>query len=194
MLLLPTLLKAQTVIVLDVVQSPELNFEIANQDTSIVRGDSIKIASTINIYGGSGEYSYQWSPAESLNGSSVLSPIAFPADTTKYLLTVTDSNGCSFSINYTVNVKQKATQINNLINIQLDISVMLTPVSVILTPLAENGSKNRKYDNITLFFLNSLLSIQCGGKYAPNDPKLHRQWFLLRLYDTSLQQAVGLQL
>jgi len=76
----------------------------------------------------------------------------------------------------------------------LAISVMLTPVSVILTPLAENGSKNRKYDNITLFFLNSLLSIQCGVKYAPSDPKLHRQWFLLRLYDTSLQQAVGLQL
>ena len=28
-------------------------------------------------------------------------------------------------------------------NAKMDISVMLTPVSVILTPLAENGSKNR---------------------------------------------------
>ncbi len=46
----------------------------------------------------------------------------------------------------------------------LDISVMLTPISVILTPLTENGSKNRKHDNITSFFLNSLPSIQSGAK------------------------------
>jgi hypothetical protein len=40
---------------------------------------------------------------------------------------------------------------------QLDISVMLTPVLVILIPFAVNDSKNRWHDKITFFFSNFLL-------------------------------------
>ena len=58
---------------------------------------------------------------------------------------------------------------------KVDISVMLTPISVILTPLTKNGSKNLEHDRFTVFFLGFLLSIQFDGKCVPSDPKLHLQ-------------------
>jgi gliding motility-associated-like protein len=39
--------------------------------------------------------SYQWSPTASLNGYSTASPIAHPASSTTYVVTVTGYNGCS---------------------------------------------------------------------------------------------------
>ncbi len=111
MLLFPVLLNAQPVIVLNVAQPSELNFIQISQDISILRGDSVKIGTAINIFGGSGEYFYNWSPAEFLNDSTQLTPIAFPSDTTDYFLTVTDAEGCSFTTSYTVNVIGNTTDI-----------------------------------------------------------------------------------
>lgn len=109
--LLPVLLNAQTVIVLEVEQPPALSFEISSQDVTIFRSDSVKIGTGINIFGGSGNYTYNWSPAEFLDDSTILTPFAFPQDTTEYFLTVTDAEGCSFSTTFTVNVQEKTTDI-----------------------------------------------------------------------------------
>lgn len=96
---------AQTKIVLSVNQPPELGFSLSRNDTTIEKSTSVVLGTDLVLFGGSGEYTYQWTPAETLSNSGILNPVATPLDTTTYILTVVDKNGCSFSLNYTVNVK-----------------------------------------------------------------------------------------
>jgi hypothetical protein len=93
------------VITLSVKQPPELGFSVSNTETTITKGEWLLLGKNLVVYGGSGNYSYKWSPGKSLNDSTLLNPVAFPVDTTNYLLTVTDKNGCSFSVGYKVNVR-----------------------------------------------------------------------------------------
>ena len=141
--LLPVLLNAQTVIVLDVQQPPALSFESTNQDVTILRGDSVKMGAEINILGGSGEYSYNWSPSEFLDDSTLLSPTAFPQDTTEYFLTVTDAEGCSFTISFTVNVQESTTDLQAI-------------------HLSDNNLKAKLYPNPN----NGRFKIELSGKYT----------------------------
>jgi gliding motility-associated-like protein len=53
---------------------------------------------------GTGGVIYQWSPAGSLSDANVVSPQAFPTNTTTYGLTVTDANGCQGTSQVIVNV------------------------------------------------------------------------------------------
>lgn len=46
---------------------------------------------------GSGGVSYQWSPATGLSSATIANPIASPATSTDYTLTVSDGNGCTSS-------------------------------------------------------------------------------------------------
>ena len=46
--------------------------------------------------------SYAWSPADSLSATNIADPLAWPTDSTAYIVTGTDLNNCSFSD--TVNV------------------------------------------------------------------------------------------
>lgn len=103
--LLPQFLFAQKVVKLSVVQPPEFGFSIAKTDTTIVKGRSVVLGTDLVVFGGSGDYIYSWSPQTTLNNATVLNPVATPTDTTTYILTVADKNGCSFSINYKVNVR-----------------------------------------------------------------------------------------
>lgn len=73
------------------------------------------LASGLTVYGGSGDYSYNWAPVNSLNNPTVKNPVASPEDTTTYLATVVDANGCSFTMSYTVNVKQEVVKGNLII-------------------------------------------------------------------------------
>ena len=104
-LLFPFITIAQTVVTLNVNQPPEFGFEVSNQDTTIVRGDSIMLGTDLTVFGGSGDYSFFWSPGVYLNDSTMMNPIANPEDTTTYELTVIDNYGCSFSVNYRVSVR-----------------------------------------------------------------------------------------
>jgi len=109
LILFPFLLTAQYEVSLFVIQSPELRFTQLKSDTTIVKGSTVKLDPFLIITGGSGKYRYSWSPGSSLNDPAILNPTAMPVDTTRYVLTVTDENGCSFSANYIVNVKSQAT-------------------------------------------------------------------------------------
>lgn len=62
----------------------------AGADVSVCGGSSTTLSA-----GGGG--AYQWQPASGLNCSSCQSPVATPAATTIYTVTVTDVNGCSAS-------------------------------------------------------------------------------------------------
>jgi hypothetical protein len=103
--LFPLFIQAQKVITLSVNQPPELGFSLHSQDTTILLGTTITLGKSIVVSGGSGDYRFQWSPAETLDNPALLRPQATPADTTIYVLTVTDRHGCSFSVNYKVNTR-----------------------------------------------------------------------------------------
>ncbi|MCC7303689.1 MAG: gliding motility-associated C-terminal domain-containing protein [Bacteroidia bacterium] len=53
---------------------------------------------------GTGGASYSWTPASSLNNSTISNPLASPTVTTTYTLTVTDANGCTGTTTVTVTV------------------------------------------------------------------------------------------
>jgi len=62
----------------------------AGPDITICTGDTAFLNAT-------GGVSYQWSPASSLSDGSIANPLGFPTNTTDYVVTVTDKNGCSDS-------------------------------------------------------------------------------------------------
>ena len=57
--------------------------------------------STLSATGG---VTYSWTPAASLSNPLIANPVASPADTTKYIVTGTDINGCVNKDSVTVNV------------------------------------------------------------------------------------------
>lgn len=57
-------------------------------DTAICLGESIQLNA-------SGAQTYLWNPAAGLDSNNIASPVATPLDTTTYIVTGTDSNGCT---------------------------------------------------------------------------------------------------
>lgn len=102
---LPIGATAQKVILLSVNQPPEFGFSISRSDTTILKTTSVVLGTDLVVYGGSGEYQFLWSPSETLSDPTILNPVATPLDTTTYILIVTDKNGCSIALNYTVNTR-----------------------------------------------------------------------------------------
>lgn len=64
---------------------------------------------TANVSGGSGSYSYSWSPG----GATTQSITVSPTDTTTYTVNVTDNNGCVTSNSDTVTVNCQDIRCNN---------------------------------------------------------------------------------
>lgn len=71
----------------------------AGNDEIICLGD----AALLNASGGS---SYEWSPSSGLNNTSISDPSAAPYSTTNYIVTVTNSNGCTATDDVLVTVNQ----------------------------------------------------------------------------------------
>ncbi len=58
-----------------------------------------------------GGYLYSWSPAAGLSAANIANPVATPASTTTYTVTVTDSNGCIKTGSVTINVAPVLTAV-----------------------------------------------------------------------------------
>ncbi|HXH18481.1 MAG TPA: PKD domain-containing protein [Chitinophagales bacterium] len=71
---------------------------VAREDTSLCVGESVRLMA-------SGGTAYQWQPATGLSSATVANPLATPAISTLYIVTVTDTNQCvdKDSVNITVN-------------------------------------------------------------------------------------------
>ncbi len=67
----------------------------AGADVLIALGDSTTLGGSPSASGGTSPYTYAWSPATGLNSTTAANPTATPTDTTIYVLTITDSKGCS---------------------------------------------------------------------------------------------------
>ncbi len=117
-ILLPLFAYSQIEVILNIQQPPELGFLLTDQDTTIVQGDSIALGTDLIVFGGSGNYTFSWSPGKKLVDSTMMHPVAYPDDTTTYFLKVTDSLRCSFSLSYTVNVQEFATYITDIVEKQ----------------------------------------------------------------------------
>ena len=103
-LVIPVVTNAQHVVNLRVIQPAELGFSAPWQDTTVTAGVPLTLGSGLSVFGGAGQYSYRWSPSADLSDSTMAQPTATPFDTTTYVLTVTDENGCSVEAEYKVNV------------------------------------------------------------------------------------------
>lgn len=63
---------------------------VSTNDESICVGESVQL--NANAFGGTGNYTYSWSPSGSLSNSGISNPIASPITTTNYTVTVSDGN------------------------------------------------------------------------------------------------------
>lgn len=75
-------------------QPPALSAQ-AGTDQLICPGDQANIGGLPAALGGYGGYQYQWLPGTNLNNAQIANPIAFPTNSTTYILSVTDSLGCT---------------------------------------------------------------------------------------------------
>ncbi|MBS1558792.1 MAG: hypothetical protein JST69_08675, partial [Bacteroidetes bacterium] len=83
---------------------------VTGSSLNLCNGSSLTPLNNAVATGGSGPYTYAWSPATGLSSTSVYNPNANPVTTTTYTLTATDANGCSGS-------NTVAVQVFNPINI-----------------------------------------------------------------------------
>jgi gliding motility-associated-like protein len=73
--------------------------KIMPSDTLIAKGKSVRLS----VSGGNPGVAYSWAPAAGLSCSNCPNPVATPAESTVYTLTVDDGNGCSKT--FTANVR-----------------------------------------------------------------------------------------
>ena len=67
----------------------------AGPNKNICSGSGVVIGGSSTATGGSGTYTYSWSPSTGLNDATLANPTASPTSTTPYTVTVTDSFGCT---------------------------------------------------------------------------------------------------
>ncbi len=72
------------------------------RELSICRGQGKRLE--LSVRGSGGPYRYNWTPREGLSDGAAPNPIANPIQTTTYVVTVTDNNGCAASATITVTV------------------------------------------------------------------------------------------
>lgn len=73
-------------------------YDDANNDTGTLKGWHLNMKMPNSIA------SYSWSPATGLSSSTAQNPVATPASTTTYTVTITDANGCAKTDDVTVTV------------------------------------------------------------------------------------------
>ncbi|HVM50452.1 MAG TPA: autotransporter-associated beta strand repeat-containing protein [Candidatus Acidoferrum sp.] len=74
----------------------------AGPNQNICSGSGTTIGGSPTATGGTGSYTYSWSPTAGLSSATVANPNASPTSTTLYTVTVTDSGGCTAMSSVTV--------------------------------------------------------------------------------------------
>ncbi|HYK76433.1 MAG TPA: MBG domain-containing protein [Daejeonella sp.] len=88
--------KTSTITTVNVFQTFSANITAAGS-TTISKGESLQLQAT-------GGELYSWQPTLGLSNSNIANPVARPAQTTTYKVTVTNANGCSSSEQITIQV------------------------------------------------------------------------------------------
>ena len=100
----------------------ELFATVTADPTVIAKGTPVNL--DVIVYGGTYDYTYSWTPAESLNDANIKNPIATPEETTTYTCTIDDGE-TTVTASVTVNVIAPPTNITatvegNNINLSWD--------------------------------------------------------------------------
>lgn len=83
---------------------PLPNVYIPNNDTTITFGQSVQLFAR-------GASQYHWTPIGSLSNPNSPAPLVSPGETTNYVVTGTDSNGCSSRDTVTVSIDYRVNQL-----------------------------------------------------------------------------------
>ncbi len=81
----------------------------AGANIGVCPGATVQIGGTPSASGGTGPYTYTWSPSTGLSVTNIANPTATPAITTNYTLSVSDNAGCSANDNILVTVNPVPT-------------------------------------------------------------------------------------
>lgn len=95
------LANAQSYLEFTVSQLPLLVVDAGN-DTTVTKGSHVTIGGDVPASGGSGVYTYSWSPIIGLNKSDIGNPVATVDSTITYTLYVNDGKGCTQSAEVTL--------------------------------------------------------------------------------------------
>lgn len=123
LVLFPMLVYGQIVIHVD---EPDVLQAYAGTDTLICKNHTVLLGGGQSGVGGSGEYFFNWYPSAGLDDQTSSNPECSPAETTTYMLTVTDSHGCTATSFVTVAVDPcLSVQLTNMTN---EVSIYPNPV------------------------------------------------------------------
>ena len=121
------------VIIMTITPSPVGN---AGNDTTICTGTSAQL-------NGSGGTTYLWSPATGLSNPNIANPVASPAATTKYFLTIFNGGTCSSVDSVVVTVGQALTA---TVNITASATNICPGSPVTFTAASTNGGPSPVYN------------------------------------------------
>lgn len=76
------------------INQPSLLIVDAGKDTIVNKGSKIKLGGEVPANGGSGSYTYSWSPVTGLDNAAIANPIATIDSNIIYTLSVNDGKGC----------------------------------------------------------------------------------------------------
>ncbi len=85
--------------------NPEL-FAHAGENQTIAVGQTVQLGGDQTATGGTAPFSYLWSPSSGLNDATAANPQATPEATTTYVVTVSDSKGCTVTDTVTITVHE----------------------------------------------------------------------------------------
>ncbi len=105
----------------------------AGVDTSICAGSSVKLSA-------SGGTTYSWAPITGLSNPGIANPVATPAVTTPYIVTVSDDNLCSAMDTIIITVNSPVS-----VTIKAPDSIICLGTTVTFTASVTNGGSNPHY-------------------------------------------------
>jgi gliding motility-associated-like protein len=139
----------------------------AGSDQFVTTGTIVVLGGTPAASGGTGPYTYEWNPGLALDDSLIANPTVTASITTTYLLTVTDSLGCSSTSSMTLWVNDPPIVVNDTTSTSED-----TTVTIFV--LNNDSDPNNNIDTNALGILqgpfNGIATVDPAGHiiYTPN--------------------------
>ena len=114
----------------------------AGKDTSILAGSKIKIGGSPTATGGSGVYTYSWTPVTGLDNPALANPEATVVNDITYMVDVYDSTGCKKTDEISL-VANRLTAVPAIVN-ELGLTLSPNPSTgiIYLKTLRQVGDKN----------------------------------------------------